>query len=132
MQNTQQLAVEDLCRRYLSSMESDDLPAILALFTEDATATSPISGSKPVEDFYRFVLQITSDRSMLLKSIFISTSSPLRAAIHMLYTRTVKGRLPSTIECVDVFDLNEDCSRFTGVKIIYDTAEVHSEFDARQ
>ena len=44
--------VEALCRSYLTAMESGDLEALLSLFTENATATSPISGKQPVRDFY--------------------------------------------------------------------------------
>lgn len=132
MNKEQQLNIEKLCRCYLSHVESGDLPSLLKLFTEDATATSPISGKQPVQDFYSYVMQVTSSRSMELKTIFVGTSSPSRAAIHMAYTRTVKASQPSTIECVDIFDLNEDFTKFTGITIIYDTAPVRSEFDSRK
>ncbi len=46
-------SVEELCRRYLAAMESSDLEALLSLFTEDATATSPISGKQPGRDSHR-------------------------------------------------------------------------------
>ncbi|AOS95984.1 hypothetical protein AUP74_00514 [Microbulbifer aggregans] len=121
--------IEALCRCYLTSLESGDLPTLLSLFTEDATATSPISGKQPVPDFYSYVMQVTSNRSMPLKTIFVGASNPYQAAVHMVYTRTVKEGQPSTIECVDIFDLNEECTKFTGIRIIYDTAPVRSEFD---
>jgi len=44
--------VEELCRSYLTAMESGDLEALLSNFTDDATATSPIFGKRPVQDFY--------------------------------------------------------------------------------
>ncbi|MFC6633350.1 nuclear transport factor 2 family protein [Microbulbifer taiwanensis] len=130
MKDDVKVRIESLCRRYLQAMESGDLAALLALFTEDASATSPISGAQPARDFYRHVMDITSDRSMALKTIFIGASDPRHAAIHMSYTRSVLGKPPSTIEGVDVFSLNGDCSRFTSVTIIYDTAPVRSEFDS--
>lgn len=126
MTNTER--AENLCRRYLALMEGNDLSSLLALFTENATATSPISGSQPAHAFYRYVMEVTSDRSMALKTIFVGASNPARAAVHMTYTRSIKGQCPSTIECVDIFDLNADYSQFTGVTIIYDTAPVRAEF----
>jgi ketosteroid isomerase-like protein len=121
--------VEELCRSYLTAMESGDLEALLSIFTDDATATSPVSGKQPVRDFYSYVMRITSARSMTLRTIFIGASDPSRAAIHIAYTRTVGNGKPATIEGVDVFELTGDLSKFTSVTIIYDTAPVRSDFD---
>ena len=121
--------IEELCRSYLAAMESGDLEALLSIFTEDATATSPLSGKQPVRDFYSYVMRITSARSMTLRTIFIGASEPTRAAIHIAYTRTVGDGKPATIEGVDVFDLTEDLSKFTSATIIYDTVPVRSDFD---
>jgi ketosteroid isomerase-like protein len=125
----QEVKVEELCRSYLTAMESGDLEALLSLFTDDAIATSPISGKQPVRDFYSYVMRITSARSMVLKTVFIGSSDPTRAAIHIAYTRTVGKGKPATIEGVDVFELTGDLSQFTSVTIIYDTAPVRSDFD---
>jgi uncharacterized protein (TIGR02246 family) len=121
--------VEALCRTYLMAMESGDLEALLSLFTEDATTTSPISGKQPVRDFYAYVMRITSARSMTLRTIFIGASDPSRAAIHIAYTRTVGNGKPATIEGIDVFELTGDLGKFTSVTIIYDTAPVRSDFE---
>ena len=124
--------IEKLCRRYLTALESGDLKALLANFTADATATSPIFGRLPVRDFYAEVLRITSSRSMALKTIFVGATDPLRAALHVAYTRQVGEAEPATIEGVDVFELSEDRSRFSAVTIIYDTAPVRSDFATRE
>jgi len=121
--------VEELCRSYLSAMESGDLEALLANFADDAMATSPISGKQPARDFYSYVMRVTSGRSMALRTIFVGASNPLRAAVHVAYTRTVGHGEPATIEAVDVFELTEDRSKFAAVTIIYDTAPVRSDFD---
>ena len=121
--------VEELCRSYLMAMESGDLEALLSNFTDDAMATSPISGKQPVRDFYSYVMRITSARSMALRTIFIGASDPSRAAIHIAYTRTVGKGKPATIEGIDVFELTGDLSKFASVTIIYDTAPVRSDFD---
>ncbi len=120
--------VERLCKTYLATAEAGDLEALLANFTDDATATSPISGTQPVRDFYANVMRITSARSMALKQIFIGTSDAAHAAIHFAYTRTVGSGEPATIECVDVFELTPDLGKFTSVRIIYDTTPVQSDF----
>lgn len=121
--------VEKLCKSYLAAMESSDLQALLANFTDHAIAKSPIFGKMPVREFYAKVMRITSDRSMALKTIFIGASDPLRAAVHVSYTRTVGNGKLSTIEAVDVFELAEDLSKFTAITIIYDTAPVLSDFN---
>ena len=123
------MKVEALCRRYVSAMESGDLEALLAVFSEDATAVSPIFGKQPVRDFYGYVLRVTGHREMALKTICLGATEPARAAIHMAYTRTVAGGAPATIEAVDVFELTADGDRFASVTIIYDTAPVRSDFD---
>ena len=129
MTKNQVAEVEKLCRSYLAAMESGDLEALLANFTDDATATSPISGKHSVRDFYSYVMRVTSGRSMKLKTIFIGVSDPTRAAIHVAYTRTVGSGKPATIEAVDVFELTKGCAKFASVTIIYDTAPVRSDFD---
>lgn len=123
--------VEELCRRYLATTEAGDLDALLANFSDDATVTSPISGKQPARDFYANVLRITSARSMVLKHIFIGTTDRHSAAVHLAYTRTVGKGKPATVECVDVFELNSDLSKFSSVRIIYDTAPVQSDFVKR-
>ena len=128
--NTDKIArVEELCRSYLIAMENGNLEGLLATFTDEATATSPISGMQPVREFYSYVMRVTSARSMELKAVFTGISDPSRAAIHVVYTRRVGHGEPAAIEVVDVFELNEDCSRFAAVRIIYDTAPVRSDFD---
>lgn len=121
--------VEGLCRSYLAAMESGDLEALLVNFADDVTATSPILGKQSTRDFYSYVVLVTSDRSMELKTIFIRTSDPLRAAVHVAYTRTVGDDKPATMDIVDVFELTKDWSKFAAVKIIYDTAPVRPDFN---
>jgi len=132
MDANQVAKIEKLCRNYVASMESGDLEALLANFTGDATATSPIFGKRPARDFYSYVLREISARSMVVRTIFIGASDPSRAAIHVAYTRTVGSGKPATIEGVDVFELTEDRSKFAAVTIIYDSAPVRSDFDRQE
>ncbi|WP_170401150.1 nuclear transport factor 2 family protein [Ruegeria arenilitoris] len=115
---------EQLAERYLHAIESGDLSVMLGLFAEDATATSPISGKQPARDFYTNVMRITRDRSIVHKNTFTDTSGAPLMAVHFDYTRTIRDGHPETIECVDLFELTEDQSRFRSVRIIYDTAPV--------
>jgi hypothetical protein len=124
------MKVEELCPSYLTAMESGDLEALLANFAADATATSPISGKQPARDFYTYVMRVTSSRSMKLRTIFVGASDPLRAAVHVAYTRTVGDAQSATIEAVDVFELTKDRRKFAAVTISYDTAPVRSDFES--
>lgn len=128
MNKDQVIKVEELCRSYLTAVESGDLEALLTNFADGATASSPIFGKQPARDFYAYVMRVTSDRSMTLRTIFVGASDTSRAAIHVAYTRTVGSGKPATIEVVDVFELTEDFSKFAAVTIIYDTAPVRSDF----
>ena len=89
--------VEKPYRNYAATMKNNDLEAILTNFADEATATSPLSRKQPAWDFYEYVLRVTSDRKMRLKTIFVGVSDPLRAAIHSACTRTapVAGLQPS-------------------------------------
>lgn len=120
--------MDELARKYLKAMESGDLPAILSLFAEAATATSPISGTQPAQDFYTNVMNITSNRSILHKNTFADTSGAPQMAVHFNYTRTIRNGHPETIECVDLFNLTDDLKQFASVRIIYDTAPVLLDF----
>ena len=97
-----------------------------ALFAENATATSPISGKQPARDFYSNVMQITSDRSIEHKNTFADTTNATEMAVHFNYTRRIRDGHPETIECVDLFQL--DLLLFRSVRIIYDTAPVLVDF----
>ncbi|TMV04850.1 nuclear transport factor 2 family protein [Ruegeria sediminis] len=121
--------VEALCRRYLDAIERGGPADFDALFAEDATATSPLSGPQPAGVFYRNVLRITSDRSTVLRNVLVATAGPRHVAVHFDYTRTVRGGRPGTIECVDLFELTADLDRFASVRIIYDIAPVRTDFD---
>ena len=81
--------IEALCRRYLAAMESGDLAALLANFTDDATATSPIFGEQTVQEFYSYVMRVTSGRrggrrdratSLTIMSSVSSVSCRVRSA----------------------------------------------------
>jgi ketosteroid isomerase-like protein len=131
MTRNESAKVEDMCRSYVSALQGGDLDALFGLFTDDASATSPISGRQPARDFYAYVMRVTSARSIVIKTIFTGLSDPLRAAIHLAYTRTVGNGEPATIEGVDVFELSQDGDKFAAVTIIYDTAPIRSDFDPR-
>ena len=121
--------VEKLCRNYVAAMENDDLEAILAIYSDDATVTSPFFEEQPVRDFYEYVMRVTSDRTMELKTIFVGATDPSRVALHTAYTRTVTDGQPATVEPVEIFHLTPDGEQFAGVRIIYDSAPVRSDFD---
>ncbi|MES0825774.1 nuclear transport factor 2 family protein [Ruegeria sp. SCP11] len=120
--------MDALARQYLQAIESGDVSEMLNLFAEDATATSPISGKQPARDFYTNVMHITHDRTTIHKNTFADTSGSPQMAVHFDYTRTIRDGHPETIECVDLFELTEDKSRFKSVRIIYDTAPVLVDF----
>jgi hypothetical protein len=129
MNAAQRVMVEELCRSYVSAKERRDLNALLANFTNCETAKSPISGKQSVPDFYTYVMRVTSDRSMELKTVFVAASEPLWVAIHIAYTRRVGDGKPATVDGVDIFELTEDTNKFAKVTIIYDTVPMRAGYN---
>lgn len=65
---------------------------------------------------------------MTLKTIFVGSSDPSQAAVHVTYTPAIGFGTPATIKVVDVLELTEDRSKFAAVMII-DTAPIRPDFD---
>lgn len=119
-----------VCRRYIAAIEKGDLQEIDALFSQSATVRTPVSGHKPAREFYSYVFEVISDRKMIPRDVFLSSSNPNRIALFMTYTRTVRGNAPGTIETVDMFDLTETFDQISAANILYDTSPIRSDFSA--
>ena len=117
-----------LCEAYLEALNAGSIERVLALFEHDAVVDSPLYGTMPVAPFYAELFSDTNRSQTRLLHIFDMASDASAVALHFQYHWTLKSGREVEFECVDVFELNADRSRFTRLKIIYDTAPIRSAF----
>lgn len=120
---------KDLCRQYLAALNDGNLANVLDLFEPDAVVVSPLYGDMAVEAFYESLFSDTTQSKTELAEIFDAQSSN-SIALQFTYEWTMKSGAIKTFNCVDVFDLNDDQTRFTKLSIIYDTAPLRDDFNS--
>ena len=122
---------KELCERYLEALNAGSVEQVLALFDPDATVLSPLYGKMSATTFYRALFADTNRSETRFANLFESAAGPVALQFHYRWTMA-SGRVVE-FDCVDVFELNADRSRFTGLTIIYDTAPLRADFeDARR
>ncbi|TFW00778.1 nuclear transport factor 2 family protein [Oxalobacteraceae bacterium OM1] len=122
--------LKDLCDAYLAAMNAGDLQAVLALFEPDAQVVSPLYGTMPVDRFYADLFADTGRSETRFINRFESASHAPAVALQFHYRWTLKDGEIVEFDCVDVFALNADRSRFAGLTIVYDTAPLRKAFEA--
>ena len=121
-----------LCEEYLAALNAGSIESVLALFEPDAVVDSPLYGTMPVAPFYVDLFGDTNRSQTRLLHVFNAApdaSGACAVALHFHYRWTLKNGREVEFECVDVFELNADLSRFSRLKIIYDTAPIRSAFE---
>lgn len=118
----------ELCERYLAALNDADLGRVLSLFDEDAFVISPLYGRMPVAQFYGDLFRDTNRSETRLVDLFESPSGAVALQFH--YRWTLASGQVVEFDCVDVFALNADRSRFASLAIIYDTAPLRADFNA--
>lgn len=119
---------KELCEQYLAALNEGSIDRVLALFEPDAYVLSPLYGRMPVAPFYAGLFGDTNRSETTFVNLFESASGPVALQFH--YRWTLKSGRVVEFDCVDVFALNADRSRFTSLTIIYDTAPLREDFDA--
>lgn len=117
-----------LCEEYLAALNAGSIERVLTLFEPDAIVDSPLYGTMPVADFYAGLFADTGRSQTRLLHVFDATADASAVALHFHYHWTMKGGREVEFECVDVFELNASRSRFSRLKIIYDTAHLRAAF----
>lgn len=119
---------KELCEQYLAALNAGNVERVLTLFDKDAFVVSPLYGRMPAAPFYRALFNDTSRSETTFVDLFESGSGAVALQFHYRWTLT-SGRVVE-FDCVDVFALNEDRTRFASLAIIYDTAPLRVDFDA--
>ncbi len=113
--------IKALCQQYLAALNAASLEKVLSLFAADAIVSSPLYGEMPVRRFYQDLFADTAQSQTKLLNIFDSSDNKAVVALHFNYTWTLQSGKIVDFECVDVFELAQDGTRFTKLTIIYDT-----------
>jgi ketosteroid isomerase-like protein len=119
---------KELCEQYLAALNQGNLERVLALFDADAYVLSPLYGRMPVAPFYAGLFGDTKRSETTFVNLFESASGDVALQFH--YRWTLKSGRVVEFDCVDVFALNADRSRFSSLAIIYDTAPLREDFEA--
>src|SRR5713226_2879196 len=108
--------MKQLMELYLHALKGSDYPAIISLFTEDATVDSPLYGRMTASDFYRELMKDTGSSTIALLHLFIEGSV---GAAHFRYDWKFADGPLTTFQCVDVFEFEN--GKIKHITIIYDT-----------
>lgn len=119
---------KELCEQYLAALNDGDVERVLALFEADAHVLSPLYGKVAVAPFYAGLFGDTNRSETTFINLFESEAGPVALQFH--YRWTLKSGRVVEFDCVDVFGLNADRTRFSSLTIIYDTAPLREDFEA--
>ncbi len=117
----------DLCKRYLALLSQGDLEKVLPLFEPDATVVSPHYGTLPARAYHE---QFFADTDMRLAigrivNTYQALNDTQHLALHFHYTWVRNDGKTIVFDCVNLYDVNADWTRFTKITRIYDTALLH-------
>ena len=121
-------AANKLCNRYLDALNHNDLETKLQLFEEDARVVSPLYGKMDAKQFYKSLFEDTHRSKTHLIQVYESTSGTI--ALHFNYDWTLENESTFSFDCIDVFQMNSEKSKFKNLRIIYDTAPLREEFQS--
>lgn len=119
---------KELCEQYLAALNEGNLERVLALFDESAYVLSPLYGRMPVAPFYAGLFGDTNRSETTFVNLFESASGDVALQFH--YRWTLRSGRVVEFDCVDVFALDVDRSRFASLTIIYDTVPLREDFEA--
>lgn len=88
------------------------------------------TGSGPHTAFTPSCFGDTSRSETTLLNVFDQSAGGNALALHFRYVWALASETVVDFECVDVFELAEDRTRFTRMTIIYDTARLGDDFEA--
>lgn len=114
----------DLCKRYLALLSQGDLERVLQLFEPDAKVVSPHYGTLDARAYHeRFFADTDMSRAIgRIVNTYQAMKDTQHIALHFHYTWVRKDGKTIVFDCMNLYDLNADLTRFTKITRIYDTA----------
>lgn len=121
----------EIVQKYLSALETADVPAVLALFAPGAIVNSPLYGTRTPEEFYPQLFADTSSSRLTLLSALEDVAGAPILSFWFRFDWVLADGTPAPFTVVDVAELAAD-GRIQRLHIIYDTASVREAFEAQQ
>lgn len=113
-----------LYKQYLSALDACNLNGVLAAFEPDATVASPTLGVLDAQSYYRRLFAHTN-RSISRLLRVSESSVPCRSlTLHFHFTWVPKKGQAVDFDCVKVFELTSESSRFSKLTILCDATPV--------
>lgn len=116
-----------IIRNYLQTLANSDYTSLMNLFDQDALVHSPLYGEITAKKFYKELFEDTSESTITLLNILQGENSKV-AAGHFRYDWTLADGTPTSFECVDIFEFNDE-GKIKELRIIYDSASTRTEFE---
>lgn len=113
-------AYDETVRAYFAALDSNDLDAMLALFSVDAVVLSPMLGEVRAATFFPKVFGASSATAITVFDVLVSAEGYPRAVGYFNYDWTLKDGSEITFDAADVFDFDAD-GRIAKMTILYDT-----------
>lgn len=112
-------------RRYFELMSASDIPAIIALFEEDAQIQSPFLGQMRAAEFFEKLGNASQNSTLTVFDVLMGEAGN-SAAAHFEYDWVLKSGDQFTFQGVDYFTFS-DQGRFASMSIFYDTHPVRED-----
>jgi len=105
------------------------LDAVFELFDQNAIVVFLLYGEVNAKVSYTALFEDTNRSDTKLIEIFFSSNKDTSIALHFKYQWTLKSKMVVEFDCVDIFELTPDKTRFIKLTIIYDTSPFRNEFN---
>lgn len=118
----------DLCKRYLALLSQGDLERVLQLFEPNATVVSPHYGTLGARAYHeRFFADTNMSRALgRIINIYQALKDTQHIALHFHYTWVRNDGRVTLFDCVNLYELNTDLTKFTKITRIYDASLLQS------
>ncbi|SNS50838.1 hypothetical protein SAMN06265795_103132 [Noviherbaspirillum humi] len=122
----------ELCRQYQRAIDAKDLSGVLALFTEDALITTPLSGQLPPLEYHRRLFAIARQSISRVLNVYEGTKGNPSLALYLQHTLVLTNGKTIEIRAMNVYDATPGEDRFTSMNILFDGAAVSRRLTPEQ
>lgn len=115
---------EELCRAFLDALNQRSVEAVMAYFSPDAIADSPLYGRLLVKEFFEKLFSSPWYVAVRTLHVFVPLSFCSSIALHYLWrAKTASGEV-CELECISVLELAVGRQQFAKLTNIHNPEEV--------
>lgn len=114
------MTLKETVRAYFEALHSNNLDAMVSLFTDGAMVSSPFLGEISAAEFFPKVFGASSATSITVYDVLVSAEEHPRAVGYFNYDWTLKDGNVIQFDAADVFDFSSD-GKIKRLTILYDT-----------